>query len=96
MELFQNEPSQLINTFITDRGKEKKISREEIFNTNWLKHLLVSVSNGVDKKKRVGEMLKTHSFFSHFSTKNREANLRCGFKQLVVGLQFQQTVEKTQ
>lgn len=54
MELFQNEPSQLINTFITDRGKKKKISREEIFNTNWLKHLLVSVSNGVDKKRGWG------------------------------------------
>ena len=41
-------------------------------------------------------MLKTHRFFSHFSTKNEEANLRGGFKQLVVGLQFQQTVEKIQ
>jgi len=54
MELFQNEPSQLINTFITDRCKGKKISREEIFNTDWLKHLLVSVSNDVDKKKGWG------------------------------------------
>lgn len=48
MELFHNEPSQLINTVITENGKEKKISIQKIFNIHRLKALLVSVSNGVD------------------------------------------------
>jgi hypothetical protein len=49
-ELFHNEPSQLINIFITLDFKEKKISLKQLLNKQQLKPLLVSVSNGVDKK----------------------------------------------
>lgn len=62
MELFHNEPSQLINTVITENGKEKKISIQKIFNIHRLKALLVSVSNGVDNIAGWGRCLKNGSF----------------------------------
>ena len=51
MELFHNEPTQLFNTFPTEGTKQMEISREEFFNTRWLKAMLVGVSNVVDKTK---------------------------------------------